>query len=248
MTEFEGCVAVVTGAAAGIGWATASLLASRGAKVVALDRHRTEETSGMRAVVADIRDDAAVALAFAEIGEIEGRVDILVNNAGVSFVGTVEDGTVEAWHRVLDINVLGLVRCTRAALPYMRKSPCAAIVNLSSCTAISGFPQRVLYSASKGAIHAMTFAMAADLLKEHIRVNGVSPGSVDTPFMDELAAIAPDPAAKRAEFHARQPMGRMVDPKEVALAVAYLASPLAASTIGSMVIVDGGMATLRLPR
>jgi NAD(P)-dependent dehydrogenase (short-subunit alcohol dehydrogenase family) len=171
-----------------------------------------------------------------------------VNNAGVSFVGTIEDGSEEEWRRLYDINVMGMMRATRAALPYLRKSGAASIINMSSCTAVNGFAQRALYSASKGAVHSMTLAMAADLVKEGIRVNAVAPGTVDTPFMAELAARASDPAAKRAEFEARQPTGCMIAPQEVGEAVAYLASPAARSTVGTIIHLDGGLGPLRITR
>lgn len=246
--DFAGCVVVVTGGAKGIGRATAALFAQQGAQVVTLDKDPVPALLGVEALCVDIQDEQGVFAAIGQVGKHFGKIDVLVNNAGISSVGTVEDGSMEEWHRVYDINVLGPVRCTRAALPFLRLSGHGAIVNITSCTAISGFQQRALYSASKGALHALTFAMAADLIKEGIRVNCVSPGSVATPFMQKLAEAAQDPVAKLAEFNARQPMGRMVEAEEVALAVAYLAHPKACSTIGSVVTVDGGMAGLRLAR
>lgn len=247
LTGFEGRVAVVTGAAAGIGQAVTELLLELGAVVGGLDRQADGIPAGAIALVADVRDTAAVTAAMAAFGEQHGRIDILVNNAGVSFVGGIEDGTEDDWHRVLDINVMGMVRTTRAALPYLRRATDAAIVNMSSCTAVNGLAQRALYSASKGAVQSMTRAMAADLLPEGIRVNGISPATVDTPFMAELAARAPDPAAKRAEFGARQATGHMVSPREVALSVAYLAHPAARSSVGMILDLDGGMGRLRMP-
>jgi 2-keto-3-deoxy-L-fuconate dehydrogenase len=201
---------VITGGAAGIGRAVAEHFANLGARVAVLDRVAAEGLDGVESFVADVTDQARLDDVMKEIASRFGGIDVLVNNAAVSFVGTVEDGSLEDWHRVFDINVLGYVRTTRAALPYLRKSRRAAIVNLSSCTATSGFPQRALYSATKGGVQSMTLAMAADLIKEGIRVNCVSPGTVDTPFMDKLAAAAPDPAAKRREFEMRQPTGYMV--------------------------------------
>jgi NAD(P)-dependent dehydrogenase (short-subunit alcohol dehydrogenase family) len=152
--------------------------------------------------------------------------------------------------RVLDVNVLGIVRTTRAALPLLRQAARergqAAIVNTCSVTAIAGLPQRALYSASKGAVYSLTLAMAADHVAEGIRVNCVNPGTADTPWVSRLLEAAPDPGAERAALSARQPMGRLVSADEVAAAIAYLASPLAGATTGTALAVDGGMQGLRL--
>jgi 2-keto-3-deoxy-L-fuconate dehydrogenase len=147
---------------------------------------------------------------------------------------------------VLDVNVVGLVRVTRAALPALRQSSNAAIVNTCSIAATAGLPQRALYSASKGAVLSLTLAMAADLLPEGIRVNAVNPGTADTPWVARLLDSADDPAAERAALEARQPHGRLVSADEIAHAVAYLASPSARSTTGTWLAVDGGMSGLRL--
>ncbi|HSI92267.1 MAG TPA: SDR family oxidoreductase, partial [Jiangellaceae bacterium] len=173
---------------------------------------------------------------------------VLVNNAGISAVGTVEDNDDDEWHAVLDVNLVGMVRATRAALPYLRRSPAAAIVNVSSIAATAGLPNRALYSASKGAVHALTLAMAADLVTEGIRVNCVAPGTVDTPWVARLLNRAEDPAAERRRLEARQPTGRLVTADEVANAVRHLADPRNGATTGTSLAVDGGMGGLRLPR
>ena len=139
-----------------------------------------------------------------------------------------------------------MARVARAALPYLRESDKAAIVNTCSIAATAGLPQRALYSATKGAVLSLTLAMAADHVREGIRVNCVNPGTADTPWIGRLLAAADDPAAERAALEARQPMGRMVSPAEVAEAIAYLVSPEAASTTGTALAVDGGMQGLRL--
>jgi NAD(P)-dependent dehydrogenase (short-subunit alcohol dehydrogenase family) len=147
---------------------------------------------------------------------------------------------------VFDVNVLGMVRVTRAALPHLRRSQHAAVVNVCSIAATAGVPDRALYSASKGAVLSLTLAMAADHLDERIRVNCVNPGTTDTPWIDRLLAQATDPAAERAALEARQPSGRLVTPQEVAAAVLHLAGPSAGATTGTSLAVDGGMAGLRL--
>ncbi|OEV04356.1 SDR family NAD(P)-dependent oxidoreductase [Streptomyces oceani] len=240
-----GLRALVTGGASGIGLATARLLAERGARVAVLDLQPDalpEPLSGHRADVADERSvRGAVRAAAQELG----GVDILVNNAGVGALGTVEDNPDEEWHRVYDVNVLGVVRTTRAALPYLRASAHAAVVNTCSIAATAGLPQRALYSASKGAVQSLTLAMATDHIDEGVRVNCVNPGTVDTPWIGRLLDAAEDPAAERTALNARQPTGRLVRAEEVAAAIAYLASPAAAAVTGTALAVDGGMAGLR---
>jgi 2-keto-3-deoxy-L-fuconate dehydrogenase len=243
MAELDGLAAIVTGGGSGIGLAAARLLAGRGAKVAVLDIEPGDEFLGLRA---DVTDDAAVRAAVQEAAGRLGGIDIVVNNAGVGAVGTVADNSDEQWHRVFDVNVVGMVRVTRAALPYLRASAHAAVVNTCSVAAIAGLPQRALYSATKGAVLSLTLAMAADHIHEGIRVNCVNPGTADTPWIGRLLAQAGDPAAERAALEARQPLGRLVSPEEVAAAIAYLASPAAASVTGTALAVDGGMYGLRL--
>jgi NAD(P)-dependent dehydrogenase (short-subunit alcohol dehydrogenase family) len=175
-----------------------------------------------------------------------GQLDIVVNNAGIGAQGTVADNDDEEWHRVFDVNVVGMARIIRAALPHLRASRAASVVNTCSVAATAGLPQRVLYSATKGAVLAMTRAMAADHLREGIRVNCVNPGTADTPWIGRLLSQAADPGAERRALEARQPHGRLVSPAEVADAVAYLASPRSGSTTGVDLSVDGGMQGLRL--
>ncbi|MGY5051201.1 SDR family NAD(P)-dependent oxidoreductase [Streptomyces sp. 900105755] len=245
---FGGLTALVTGGASGIGLATARLLTAEGARVVVLDLAERAPGRFAAHLRADIRDDAAVVAAVHEAVSVLGGLDVLVNNAGIGAQGKVEDNSDEEWHRVLDTNVVGMVRVTRAVLPALRASAHAAVVNVGSIAATAGLPQRVLYSAGKGAVVAMTRAMAADLLPDGIRVNAVNPGTADTPWIGRLLERAPDPAAEYAMLAARQPHGRLVSADEIAAAIAYLASPAAASTTGSCLAVDGGMDGLRLRR
>ncbi|WP_370971724.1 SDR family NAD(P)-dependent oxidoreductase [Amycolatopsis sp. cg9] len=240
MSEFEGLVAAVTGGASGIGKAVATLLAERGARVAVLDLKPDDD--GFRC---DVSSDQEVREAIDAVVDRFGRLDILVNNAGIGAQGDVTANDDDEWHRVFDVNVVGMVRLARAALPHLKNSPSAAIVNTCSIAAWAGLPSRALYSATKGAVLSLTLAMATDHLPDRIRVNCVCPGTADTPWVGRLLDAADDPAAERAALAARQPMGRLVTADEVANAVVYLASPLSASTTGTALAVDGGMYGLR---
>jgi NAD(P)-dependent dehydrogenase (short-subunit alcohol dehydrogenase family) len=242
MSEFAGLTAVVTGGASGIGAATANILADRGADVAVLDLNPDGAKFGFRC---DVSNDDEVKAAIDAVAAQFGGVDVLVNNAGIGAAGDVTANDDAEWHNVLDVNVLGMVRTTRAALPYLRQSSKAAVVNTCSIAAWAGLPNRALYSASKGAILALTLAMATDHLADDIRINCVCPGTADTPWVGRLLDAAPDPAAERAALQARQPMGRLVTADEVGHAIAYLASPLSGSTTGTALAVDGGMYGLR---
>jgi NAD(P)-dependent dehydrogenase (short-subunit alcohol dehydrogenase family) len=238
MSDFDGLVAAVTGGASGIGAATVDVLTGRGATVVSLDL----------ATGCDVRDSASVEAAIAAVVDRHGRLDVLVNNAGIGAVGDVTANDDDEWHRVLDVNVVGMARVSRAALPHLRNSPSAAIVNTCSIVVQVGIPQRALYAASKGAVGALTLAMAADHVKEGVRVNAVVPGTADTPWVGRLLDAADDPAAARTALVGRQPMGRLVSADEVANAIAYLASPLSSATTGTLLAVDAGVIGVRLPR
>ncbi|MFJ9033363.1 SDR family NAD(P)-dependent oxidoreductase [Streptomyces sp. NPDC102274] len=249
--DFEGLGALVTGGASGIGAAVATLLLARGAKVAVLDRESAGAPAGTLALTADVTDDAAVRAAVDAAAEEFGGLHTVVSNAGIGAVGTVADNPDEEWLRVLDINVLGMVRTARHALPHLRRAAaerpgCVSITHTCSIAATAGLPQRALYSASKGAVLSLTLAMAADHVREGIRVNCVNPGTADTPWVGRLLDQAQDPAAERAALEARQPTGRLVGADEVAAAVAYLAGPAAAAVTGTALAVDGGMQGLRL--
>jgi NAD(P)-dependent dehydrogenase (short-subunit alcohol dehydrogenase family) len=244
--EFDGLVAVVTGGASGIGLATASALAARGARVAVLDLNTDQLPAELAGFTADVTDRASVDAATAAVAEALGGIDIVVNSAGISSVGTVEEAADADWARVFDINVTGTARVSAAALPYLRRSASAVIVNVCSVAALNGLPQRAVYSASKGAVMALTFAMATDHVGDGVRVNCVNPGTVSTPFVDRMLQKFDDPVKERAALDARQATGRMVTPEEVAGAIMYLASPLSGSTTGSALDVDGGLTHLRV--
>jgi NAD(P)-dependent dehydrogenase (short-subunit alcohol dehydrogenase family) len=249
MGALDGLRALVTGGASGIGLAVVRAFVVEGAAVAVLDRAPTAPSDlprGVRYLAADVGDDAAVRAVVERAATELGGLDILVNNAGIGAAGTVEQSTDDEWLRVLDVNVVGTARVSRAAWPHLRASAHAAVVNTASIAATAGLPQRAVYSASKGAVLALTRAMAADGMADGIRVNAVNPGTADTPWVARLLAAADDPAAERVALEARQPHGRLVSADEIAGAVVYLASPGAGSTTGTDVAVDGGMSGLRL--
>ena len=219
------------------------LLAERGADVVCLDVAAEALEAPLGYVRADLTDDGAVRAAVAAAAERLGGLDIVVNNAGVGAVGTVEANLDDEWHRVFDVNVLGIVRVTRAPAP-------------PACLGQRGGGQHLLdrrhrrpsrprpVQRHQGAVQSLTLAMAADHLAEGIRVCCVNPGTADTPWVRRLLAAADDPEAELRALQARQPSGRLVSAGEVAAAIAYLASPLAGATTGT-VLADGGMQGLR---
>lgn len=244
--DFDGLAAIVSGGASGIGAAVAKQLLDGGARVAVLDINIDGADPGSFAVCTDVGDDVSVRAAVGTVVSQFGGIDIVINNAGIGAQGTVEDNPDEEWARVFSINVTGMARLSRAALPHLRASAHAAIVNTCSIAATAGLPQRALYSASKGAVLALTRAMAADHLREGIRVNCVNPGTADTPWVGRLLEKADDPEGERRALEARQPHGRLVSMDEIADAILYFASPRSASTTGASLAIDGGMQNLRL--
>ena len=245
-TEFKGLTAVVTGAGSGIGLSVARLLSESGAKVIGLDLNEGDMAKFATYIQCDVSDATKVAAAFAEIAKQTDVIDILANNAGVGAIGAITDVTEAEWTKVFGVNVFGMGRVSAAAMPFLKKSKVASIVNTCSIAATAGLPQRAVYSASKGAVLSLTLAMAADGIADKVRVNCVAPSTADTPWVSRLLSQAADPVAERAALEARQPMGRLVSADEVASAIIYLASPRQASTTGTVLNVDGGMQGLRL--
>ncbi|GAA0990280.1 SDR family NAD(P)-dependent oxidoreductase [Subtercola frigoramans] len=242
---YEGLVAAVTGGASGLGTAIARELSSRGATVYCLDLTIERVELPLVGIVCDIGSSSSVEAAIDEVIRQAHQLDIVVANAGIGAQGDIEANDDEEWARVLNVNVIGSARTVRAAMPHLRRSSAAAIVFTSSIAASAGLPDRALYSASKGAISALTRAVAVDCLPYGIRVNAVAPGTADTPWVGRLLDGAKDPQAERAALENRQPTKRLVRPEEVAEAVAYLASPSSGSTNGIILAVDGGMDSLR---
>jgi 2-keto-3-deoxy-L-fuconate dehydrogenase len=243
----EGLVAFVTGGGSGIGLATTRRMLADGARVAAVDLRPPDPDGGLLPLVADVTDQESVDAAVARAIEVFGGVDVLVNDAGVGAVGTVETNDDDEWQRVFDVNVLGIVRCSRAVLPHLRRSEHPAVVNLASIVSTTGLPQRACYGATKGAVLSLTLAMAADCAVDHIRVNCVCPGTVDTPWVERLVGQTDDPAAARAALVARQPIGRLGTAEEIAAAIVYLASPEAGYVTGTALAIDGGTSGFQVP-
>jgi NAD(P)-dependent dehydrogenase (short-subunit alcohol dehydrogenase family) len=246
--EFEGLTAIITGAGSGIGLEVAKGLTAKGAKVFGFDINQGEMGSYATYIKCDIGDALSVTEAFNEFAKSSKSLDVLINNAGIGSLTTVEKETDEVWHKVLNINVVGTARVSRLAIPLLRQSKHAAIVNTASVAAIDGIPNRAAYSASKGAILALTLAMATDHLSDGIRVNAVNPGTTDTPWVKRLLDQADDAKVAKIALEARQPMGRLVSPSEIANAIIFLASPVQASITGTSLNIDGGLHSLRIPK
>lgn len=240
--QLAGKTAVVTGAGKGIGRATAALFAAEGAHVLALDINRDALASlelehGCEPVVLDLTDAAAIEHCSAWLA----KVDVLFLCAGHVAYGTVLDCTDEAWARSFDLNVTAMFRVIRATIPGMVDRQSGSIITMSSvASSVRGVPNRFAYSATKAAIIGMTKALAADHVGDGIRCNVICPGTIETTALEERMRNSGNYAATRAEFVARQPIGRFGQPEEIARMALYLASDAASFTTGQCHIIDGG--------
>jgi NAD(P)-dependent dehydrogenase (short-subunit alcohol dehydrogenase family) len=233
---------LVTGGASGIGAAAVERFRAGGATVAALDRDRDRLTTvaADTHVVADVSVEAEVDDAVRHAVDALSGLDVIVNCAGVSTRGSVVDTRPEDWDRVFAINVRGTYLCSKVAVPYLRRAGGGAIVNIASQLGLVGATNAAAYSASKGAIIALTRAMAVDHGPEGIRVNCVCPGPTATPLAEAYLSSSSDPEAERRAYEAMQLHGRMITPAEIGEAIYYLGCPAAASTMGATLVVDGG--------
>ena len=241
MSEFEGRVAIVTGAAGGVGGEVVRLLHERGAKVVAEDIDPAVAdlaTDGIVPVQGDVSQTATAEAAVQAALEHFGQVDVLVNNAARFLMKGILDTSDEEWDGLLSVNVRGVFVHSRAALPHLTQRDASAIVNLASISGLVGLPSQAAYCATKGAIVQLTRQLAVEFAPQGVRVNAVAPGAIETPFL--LDALPPDPEPILAEIAASHPIGRNSQPAEIAEVVAFLASDRAGFMTGAIVPVDGG--------
>ena len=254
MFRLDGKRAFITGAGSGIGEAIARLFAQQGAQVIVADiqpdaaqrvTNSIIESGGVaNSLLLDVADEVQVCKGFADVANQYGRLDILVNNAGVSHVGNILETSFEDWERVMSVNAGGVFLCAREGVRQMlAQSPVGGvIINMSSVVATIGVDRRLPYSASKGAVLALTRSIAIDFVTQGIRCNAICPGTVQTPFVEGYLArnFAGHKDEVRQQLHARQPIGRMGRPDEIASAALYLASDEAAFVTGSALVIDGG--------
>ena len=243
-------VVVVTGAASGIGYATAAAFAAIGDRVVVADYEPVAAeaaASALRdtgaeaiAVTVDVSNRSQVDAMVATAVEHFGGLDVLVNNAAIGVAGDLLETTAADLERTLAVNVIGTFGCCQAAIPVMLAAGGGVIVNVASVVALAAVERRAAYTASKGAIVALTRSIAVDFMRRGIRCNAVAPGTVDSPWIGRILEGQPDPVAARQAMVDRQPIGRLGRPEEIAAAIRYLASPEAAFVHGSCLVIDGG--------
>ena len=246
--RLDGRRALVTGGASGIGEHTVRALAGAGASVIVADLNlegakTLAQTLGeaVSAVQIDVTDPASIRQVFESLD----RLDILVNNAGIAHVGNIEETELEDWRRVFEVNVDGVFLVTKQALALLLASEHGSIVNISSVAGLTAVGRRFAYCASKGAVIALTRQLAGDYAKQ-LRVNCICPGTVHTPFVEGyLEKFHKDEKDEvREQLHARQPIGRMGRPEEIAHLVLYLSSDEAEYVQGSVIAIDGGWTAL----
>jgi meso-butanediol dehydrogenase / (S,S)-butanediol dehydrogenase / diacetyl reductase len=247
-SSFDGRIAVVTGAASGIGFACAALLASRGAQVALLDisadqgKSRADQIGRSATFFAtDVSSENSVATSVQGVVDHFGRFDVLINCAAIQMMGTLLETSGETWDRLHQVNLKGVFLVSKAAMPHLQHSGSGAIVNVSSILGIVADPDLTAYGAMKGGVIALTKSMALAYGSSGVRVNCICPGDVNTPMVAAYFDNAPDPAALRAEVNSKYALRRIAEPTEIAEVVAFLASPAASFMTGSTVVVDGGL-------
>ncbi len=249
--RLENKIVIVTGGGSGIGRAVCDLFAAEGADLMVADRNAEAAEAaaaaaravGRRAeaMAVDVADSAGVRRMIDDTVAAFGRIDVLVNNAGYGITGSVVETDETDWDALIAVNLRGVFLGCKYVIPVMRKQGGGAIVNTASVVAAIGIRDRAAYVASKGAVAALTRAMALDHVDDGIRVNAVAPGTIETAYFDRMFAGSDDPAGLRRSLEARHPMNRLGTPMEVAYAMLYLASDESGFSTGSVLTVDGGM-------
>jgi NAD(P)-dependent dehydrogenase (short-subunit alcohol dehydrogenase family) len=241
MDRFTGRTAVVTGAASGIGAEMVRMLLEEGAVVIAADLDPSGVPDGAIGTKCDVSQPDDVQAMIELAVERTGRIDALFNNAGIGSTADPVSCTLEDWERVFAVNVTGVFLGTKYALPHMLAAGSGSIVNTSSVAGLVGLPNRTSYCASKGAVTALTKQVAVQYAGTGVRCNCVCPGTVDSPWVGRLMEESGDAEAARVALTARQPMGRLGQPIEIAKAALYLASDDAAFVTGTALVIDGGL-------
>jgi NAD(P)-dependent dehydrogenase (short-subunit alcohol dehydrogenase family) len=244
-------VCLITGGGSGIGRASALLFAAEGARLVIADKNAANaqavasqcagKGAQAMAIAADVASSADVKRMIAATVERFRRLDVLVNNAGYGIPGSVVETDEAAWDALMAVNVRGVFLCSKYAIPVMRANGGGAIVNTASVVAAVGIGNRAAYCASKGAVAALTRAIAIDHVGDGIRCNAIAPGSIDTPYFDDILRKSPDPGATRKALAARQLLGRLGTPEEIAAGILFLASDESRFATGTILTLDGGM-------
>jgi len=248
--NFNGKVVLITGSGAGIGRAAALAFANAGAKVVVNSvteksgcetAQLIKESGGSAVFVQGDVSKVEDAQAIVEKGISEyGRLDIVVNCAGIVIGGRIEDTSLEDWERTMQVNVRGVFLISKYAVKHMKKQGSGTIINVASVCAVKGVQNRAAYSASKGAVLSLSKAMAADHIRDNIRINCICPGTVHTPSLEQRINSEENPEQAFKNYVARQPMGRLGKPEEIAQAILFAACDEAAFMNGSNIIIDGG--------
>jgi meso-butanediol dehydrogenase / (S,S)-butanediol dehydrogenase / diacetyl reductase len=244
-------VCIITGGGSGIGRATSLLFADEGARLVVADKHGAKaqtvasECSGKGAQAVAVETDVAITADVKRMiqATVERfrRLDVLVNNAGYGIPGSVVETDEDAWDALMAVNVRGVFLCSKYAIPIMKTNGGGTIVNTASVVAAIGIGNRAAYCASKGAVAALTRAIAVDHVGDGIRCNAIAPGTIDTPYFDEMLKKSTDPGAMRKALAARQLLGRLGTPEEIAAGILFLASDESRFATGTILTLDGGM-------
>jgi len=246
--RLDGKICIITGGGSGIGRAACLLFAKEGAKVVVADKARdaaervaAEAGNGAWPVEVDVASSRSVQAMIAATVQRFGRIDVLVNNAGYGIAGSVVETSEADWDRLMAVNVNGVFYGCKYVIPVMQKQGGGVIVNTASVVASVGIRNRAAYCASKGAVAALTRAMALDHVGDGIRINCVAPGTIDSPYFSEILGKSENPAELRRQLEARQAMNRLGRPEEIAAGMLFLASDESSFMTGAMLTIDGGM-------